>query len=186
MNTVDSTANPKAILILDIDGTINPFFARYTLEDNPERLPNFEEFRINSDSHGSASAFLPRNLLTNSFHKLEELGVELTWGSAWNGGSNLILEMLEISSKWPTIIFPEEIDFGMDVKSWKLSTVRKYIDENYSETVPLIWLDDEIFSDAELWIQSREGGGLMIRPERHRGLSEEDWAKIISFVGALA
>ena len=110
----DSLEHPRAVLVLDIDGTINPFFARHTLESNPEKLPGFEEFRIDSELHGPASAFLQTEVLTDTFRKLQSLGVELVWGSAWNEGSNLILEMLQTTEAWPTIIFPEEMNFGMD------------------------------------------------------------------------
>lgn len=181
----DNSESPRAILVLDIDGTINPFFARYTLESNPEKLPGFEEFRIDSEVHGPASAFLQTDVLTDTFRKLQSLGVELVWGSAWNEGSNLILEMLQVPEVWPTIIFPEEMDFGMDIQTWKLSTVQEYIECNYTEDVPVVWIDDEIFSDAERWLNSRSGGGLLFRPERHQGVTESHWEELLVFVKSL-
>lgn len=175
----DSVEHARAVLVLDIDGTINPFFARYTLESNPEKLPGFEGFRIDSERHGPASAFLQTDVLTDVFRKLQSLGVELVWGSAWNEGANLVLEMLGLSEVWPTIIFPEEMDFSMDIQTWKLSTVQEYIEAHYSEDVPVLWMDDEIFSDAEQWLNSRSGGGLLFRPERHQGLTESHWEQIL-------
>lgn len=181
----DNSESPRAILVLDIDGTINPFFARYTLESNPEKLPGFEEFRIDSEVHGSANAFLQTNVLTDTFRKLQSRGVELVWGSAWNEGSNLILEMLQVPEVWPTIVFPEEMDFGMDIETWKLSTVKEYVESNYAETVPVLWMDDEIFSDAERWINSRSGGGFLFRPERHQGITESHWEEVLGLVDRL-
>lgn len=181
----DSVEHPRAVLVLDIDGTINPFFARYTLESNPEKMPGFEEFRIDSDIHGPASAFLQTGVLIDTFRKLQALGVELVWGSAWNEGANLVLEMLGLSEVWPTIIFPEEMDFSMDIQTWKLSTVQEYIESHYAEDVPVLWIDDEIFSDAEQWISSRSGGGLLFRPERHQGVTESHWNQILELVTQL-
>lgn len=181
----DNVDSPRAVLVLDIDGAINPYFAKHTLETSPERLPGFEGFRIESEVHGIASAYLQTGVLIDTFRKLQSLSVELVWGSAWNEGANLVLEMLGLSEVWPTIIFPEEMDFSMDIQTWKLSTVQEYIESHYAEDVPVLWIDDEIFSDAEQWISSRSGGGLLFRPERHQGVTESHWNQILELVTQL-
>ncbi len=180
-------ADPRAVLILDIDGTINPFYARATLEDNPERLPGFEENSIRDKSYGDARVFLQTEELRASLLRLRELGVELVWGSAWNESSNLILRMLfpEGMENWPTIVFPDEVPFSFEIETWKLETVRSFIDKNYPTSVPLIWLDDEIFADAQHWLDGRPVQSLLIRPERHRGLTEKHWRSVESFVESL-
>lgn len=180
-------ADPLAVLILDIDGNINPFYARATLEDNPERLPGFREHSIQDESYGDARVFLQTEELRASLLRLRELGVELIWGSAWNESSNLILRMLfpEGMANWPTIIFPDEVPFSFEIQTWKLETVRSFIEENYHSSVPLIWLDDEVFADAQSWLESRTVPSLLIRPERHRGLTEDHWCSVESFVESL-
>lgn len=180
-------SNPRAALILDIDGTINPFFARQTLVERPEDLPGFEEHSFQDESYGEAHVFLQTAVLRAALQRLQQSGVELLWGSAWNESSNLILRMLfpEGAEDWPTIVFPEEIDFSFSVQSWKLSTVREFIEAHYDETVPLIWADDEIFEDAESWLTGRSGSGLLIRTDRHRGLTEAHWDQILHFVDSL-
>ena len=177
----------RAVLILDIDGTINPFFARQTLIERPEVLPGFEEHSFQDESFGEAHVFLQTAVLRSTLQRLQHIGVELLWGSAWNEHSNLILQMLfpEGAESWPTIIFPEEIDFSFSVQSWKLSTVREFIEARYAETVPLIWADDEIFEDAESWLTGRPGSGLLIRTDRHRGLTEDHWDRILRFADKL-
>lgn len=184
-STSDNVESPRAVLVLDIDGAINPYFAKHTLESHPERLPGFKGFRIESEVHGIASAYLQTEVLVETFKKLQALGVELVWGSAWNEGANLVLEMLGLSEVWPTIVFPEEMDFGMDIETWKLSTVKEYIESRYCESVPVLWIDDEVFSDAERWINSRSGGGLLFRPERHQGVTESHWEQILELVNQL-
>lgn len=178
---------PRGVLILDIDGSINPFYARHTLVDNPEKLPGFEEHSIQDERYGDARVFLQTAVLRDSLLKLQSLGIEPVWGSAWNESSNLILRMLfpEGAEDWPTIIFPEEIDFTPPIQSWKLATVREFIEDRYADSVPLIWIDDEIFGDAEEWLRSRSGHGFLLRPDRHRGATLEHWNEIVSFAGAL-
>jgi len=178
---------PRAVLILDIDGTISPYAARIILSERPGALPGFEEHSIEDVSYGKADVFLQTAVLKDALQRLQRSGVELLWGSARNESSNLILRMLfpEGAEDWPTIVFPEEIDFSFSVQSWKLSTVREFIEARYDESVPLIWADDEIFEDAEDWLNSRPGAGLLIRPDRHRGLTEAHWAQIFHLVDSL-
>lgn len=180
-------AAPRGVLILDIDGSINPFFARSTLEDHPEKLPGFEEHFLRDEAYGDARVFLQTAVLRDSLRRLQELDIELVWGSAWNESSNLILKMLfpEGAENWPTVIFPEEIDFTPPIQSWKLATVREFIEARYGDSVPLIWIDDEIFGDAEDWLRSRSARSYMLRPERHRGATADDWGSILGFAESL-
>lgn len=177
----------RGVLILDIDGTINPFYARHTIVDHPERLPDFEEYGIADSKFGKANVFLQGSVLADALLELQSMGIELVWGSAWNESSNLILKMLFLGAMedWPTIIFPEEIDFSPSVQSWKLSTVREFIGANYPDSMPVMWADDEIYGDAEAWLQSRGNHGLLVRPERHRGVTAENWAALLEFAKGL-
>lgn len=178
---------PRAVLILDIDGTINPYAARTILSERPEALPGYEEHSLQDEHYGEARVFLQTAVLRAAIQRLQHSGVELLWGSAWNESSNFILRMLfpEGMEDWPTIVFPEEIDFSFSVQSWKLSTVREFIEAHYAETVPLIWADDEIFDDAKGWLTGRSGSGLLLRTDRHRGLTEAHWEQIFRFVDSL-
>ena len=180
-------SSPRGVLILDIDGSINPFFARSTLKDHPEKLPGFEEHFLRDASYGDARVFLQTAVLRESIRELQELGIELVWGSAWNENSNLILRMLfpEGAEHWPTVVFPEELDFTPPIQSWKLATVREFIEEHYDSSAPLIWVDDEIFGDAEEWFRSRPARSYMLRPERHRGATADDWKSMVSFARSL-
>lgn len=175
------------MLILDIDGSISPFFARSTLEDHPEKLPGFEEHSLQDPSYGDARVFLQTAVLRAALLGLRELGVELVWGSAWNENSNLILRMLfpEGMENAPTVVFPDEMDFSFSIQSWKLATVREFIEARYDSSVPLIWVDDEIFGDAEEWFRSRPARSYMLRPERHRGATADDWDSILNFAQSL-
>lgn len=180
-------SSPRGVLILDIDGSINPFFARSTLEISPEKLPGFEEHFLRDPSYGDARVFLQTAVLRAALLRLRELDIELVWGSAWNESSNLILRMLfpEGMENAPTVVFPDEMDFSFSIQSWKLATVREFIEARYADSVPLIWIDDEIFGDAEEWLRSRSARSYLLRPERHRGATAEDWSSILSFVESL-
>lgn len=180
--------SPRAVLILDIDGNLNPYYARHTLKDNPERLPGFENHSISDPRRGAAAVYLQTAELRRRFRELRSAGVELLWGSAWNEGANLIFRMLFPEGDFedaPTVVFEDEIDFSFSVQTWKLATVRRYIEEHYEDSVPLIWTDDEVFEDAERWVYERPAPGLVIRPERHTGLQLQDWDTIATFVATL-
>lgn len=176
---------PRAVLILDIDGTINPFYARIAKEQGQPAFKDFSEYAIEDSVFGKASAFLEGELLKRIFGELKEAGVELVWGSAWNEGSNLVLSMLGIEDRWPTIDFSEGIDFSPSIMSWKLSTVRSYVENRYGDQMPLIWLEDELYEDAEAWLASRGSEQLSISPDRNRGLTRAHWQQVLDFVASL-
>lgn len=185
---MSSERDLRAVFILDIDGTINPFYARHRIVDHPEELPGFEEHTIEDASYGKANVFLQTAVLRSTLRRLQAEGVELVWGSAWNESSNLILRMLfpEGAESWATVVFPDEIEFSLSTQSWKLSTVREFVERHYGDSVPVIWADDEIFGDAESWLDGRSGPGILIRPDRHRGITDTQWSSILDFVDGLS
>lgn len=178
-------AKPRAVLILDIDGTINPFYARMAKEQGQAAFENFSEYAIEDGAFGKASAFLEGELLVRLFGELKAAGVELVWGSAWNEGSNLALSMLGSEERWPAILFSDGIDFSPSIMSWKLSTVRSYVETHYGGQMPLIWLDDELYEDAESWLASRGSEYLFISPDSNRGLTGSHWQQVLDFVASL-
>lgn len=182
-----SKFDPKAVFLLDIDGTINPYFAESTLKISPEKLPRFDEHYLEDDYYGVARVYLQTSVLRTSIDKLKKLGVEVIWASAWNQSANLLLNAIspDESQVWKTIVFPDEINFGLSIKTWKLSTVREFIESNYNDSTAIIWADDEVFDDAQKWLDSRLGSSLLLQPERHTGLTESDWDRLLSFAETL-
>jgi len=154
-------------IIIDIDGVLNPFYARYS------QLEGFTEY-----SAQKYSAFLNKELITSWFKKFKDADVNLVWGSAWFQESNLILEMLDMDEKWECIkISTEDVGLG----TWKIKSIRGWVEDNTSPNDLLVWIDDELEEDAFLWAAER-GNMLAIKPAKESGLGETDFQEIWDFL----
>lgn len=156
-----------AWIIIDIDGVLNPFSARY----NPQ-LQGFTEF-----SFGKNTAFLNHDLHTRWIQKLSQRA-SFVWGSAWAEESNDILRMLDQEGSWDWIPLQTE-DVGLG--TWKIKSVKRWVDENVPTDELVVWIDDELEGDAFTWAQQR-GNMLAVQPDKFRGLQEEDFQQILLFL----
>lgn len=178
----------KPVFILDIDGVINPFYARLSKESSHDCIPEFEEYPILNSSMkdvSTSTVFLNKVQLNKYFDLLEILAVPV-WGSAWNENANLIHSTIHRSgSNWPNINFDPISPFGFNVKTWKLPTVKEYVEENFRNERPIIWIDDELEEDAFEWVANRPGGGLAIKTKNNLGLTEAQWREIYNYALSL-
>ena len=152
-------------IIIDIDGVLNPFYAR----QNPEL--GFTWFE--KDNKG---VFLKPDMHEPWLKKLAE-HADFIWGSAWAEGSNLLLEFLDIAPAWDWIPLDTE-DVGLG--TWKFKSVKRWIEANAPDE-KIVWLDDELEGDVFAWAEER-GNMLAIAPERYTGLTEQDFQTIHDFV----
>jgi hypothetical protein len=153
------------IIIIDIDGVVNPINARYT------NLPGFfehedERFRafLNPEVHGSWITELSKDAC-------------FIWGSAWEEHSNAILRMLKIDQEWDWIPMDYE-DVGLG--TWKIKAIRRWVEQNAPDE-KIVWIDDELEQDAFKWAEER-GNMLAIAPNSHTGLTAEELEQVVSFV----
>jgi len=153
-------------IIMDIDGVLNPFGARYNAQLGFTWL-----------ERNNTGVFLEPDMHTRW---LKELSKDATfvWGSAWAEGSNLILELLELDMKWDWVPLETE-DIGLG--TWKLKSVKSWVEENVPAGEKVVWLDDELEGDAHEWAETR-GNMLTICPDRYQGLTEEDFQNIHTFI----
>lgn len=146
-----------ATIIFDIDGVLNPFDARF------KYVPGYFEH-----SNGQNNVFLNPDLMNPFLDDLEAAGHNIIWGSAWEDRSNQILEMLGRTSSWDYIPLDTE-DVGLG--TWKIKSVRRWVDANLPDNEPIIWIDDELEADAWAWGAER-GNMLCISPKQYEGLDE--------------
>lgn len=152
-------------IIIDIDGVLNPFDARYS------GIPGFSEH--NAEKY---HVFLNPEMHVKWLNKFRE-NHTLIWGSAWAEKSNLILQMLGIDDHWEWIPLDKE-DVGLG--TWKIKSIRRWV-ETLPETESIVWLDDELEGDAHKWSATR-GNMLTINPDRYEGLTEKHFQTIDEFL----
>lgn len=133
-------AEAKPLLLLDVDGPLNPFGATkpdgYTAHKLPTAGQTFNVW-LNHD-HGA---------LLLDF--AEQHGAELVWCTTWEHDANVCIG--------PHIGLPElpVIEFGFTAHQWKFNAVLDYAADR-----PLAWLDDDflMFPQERAWFEEQRAG----------------------------
>lgn len=155
-----------AYIIMDIDGVLNPTGAQHN--------PNLVGFiRMSADN---AVAYLNPETHVRWINELSD-HAQFIWGSAWAEQSNLILEMLNLPDRWDHIPLQYE-DVGLG--TWKIKPIRRWV-EALPADERIVWIDDDLEPDAFAWAEQR-GNMLAIQPAPHRGMTEEDFQSILTFL----
>jgi hypothetical protein len=138
------------LLLLDVDGVLNPFAA-------PACPPGYIE-------HALFPGEEPVRLRTEHGPWLRELAevFELTWATAWGGEANRLLCPLLRLPDLPVIGFPPAPFHPRD----KLPPI-----VSYAERRPLIWMDDQFTPEAHAWAAARPVPTLLIGIEPAEGLT---------------
>ena len=114
----------KPLLLLDIDGVLNP------LSNNPP--PGYQTYWID----GYSVALSERH--GRWFRELHDL-FDIVWASTWEHSAN--------ESVGPLLGLPQlgVVEFGEDRvgDTWKLQAVVAYAEDR-----PLVWIDDMLYDDA--------------------------------------
>lgn len=142
----------KPLLLVDVDGVLNVFYAshRQDLEEHTAlkytiyTSPKFGEWLLS---------------LTDLY--------DLVWATTWEDDANKwISPLVGLPSDLPVIHMGSKNfdNFG----TWKLPNIQKYVGEYQA----FAWLDDDLWEDADNWVKSREGKGLLIRVNPMTGLTE--------------
>lgn len=160
----------KPLLLLDVDGPLNPFRATkpegYVMHTLPTAGHSFKVW-LNPD-HG-------RMLLDFA----EEHGVELVWCTTWERDANAHIG--------PNIGLPElpVIEFGFTATDWKFGAVLKY-----AAGRSLAWLDDdfELFDPEQQAFLKRRGDipTLLRLVSPSTGITEDDLAAVARWLTAAA
>lgn len=157
----------RNLTIIDIDGVLNPFYARQS------QLEGFQEFILPNNLH---SVFLNLKLQVPYLKQMNEMS-EIVWGSAWGANSNMLSEYLGLEQlQWIPI---SNTDVGLG--TWKIKSIRKWVEEHDGEYDKVIWIDDELESDAFEWAKER-GRMLAVAPDRVNGLTKNEFESIVNFL----
>lgn len=164
-------ARPRGpYLLVDVDGVLAPIvfgnappgYARHTV-----RLP------------GGA----PHDVWLNPEHGrwLRTLGksFELVWATGWQHHAPRLLSPLLGLPSMSVIEFTNRPQVGVPL--WKLPDVIAFVGE-----APAAWIDDDLDSAVEDWMQQREPATLLIKTERSIGFTFEHFRKLVEFGAELA
>jgi hypothetical protein len=148
------------ILLLDVDGVLNPYptcppgFAEYALfpnDDEPVRL---------AAVHGSW---------------LHELGrcFKLVWATSWGSEANRLLCPLFELPELPVIAFPEA-PFDPAAKTPAIDA--------FVGNQPVAWVDDVITPEARLWAAGRKAPTLLVDVDPAAGLTRPAVDRMLEWV----
>jgi hypothetical protein len=158
------------ILAVDIDGVISLFGFDQTEpgRGGPNSAPG-EFHLIDGMLHCIALDTGPR---------LERLSktYELIWASGWEDRANDHLPGILGLPQFPYLTFDGRARFG--TAHWKLQAL-----EEYAESRPLAWIDDNLDPSCQEWAEKRSSPTLLVPTESDIGLLDvhveviEQWAK---------
>jgi hypothetical protein len=138
------------LLLLDVDGVLNPFGA--------DRCPSgYEEFDFFPDEE-------PVRLCRAHADWLRELGerFELAWATGWGAEANHLLAPVLQLPQLPVIGFPP-IPFE---PREKVPAIARYVGSR-----PTAWIDDALTPEARAWATAREVPTLLIDVDPAEGLT---------------
>ena len=158
------------ILAVDIDGVISLFGFDQPEpgRGGPNNAPG-EYHLIDGMLHCIAMDNGPRlNRLAKSY--------ELVWASGWEDRANDHLPGILGLRQFPYLTFDGRARFG--TAHWKLQAL-----EDYSDSRPLAWIDDNLDDSCHEWAEKRPAPTLLVPTESDVGLLDvhveaiEQWAK---------
>lgn len=159
----------KPLLLIDVDGVLNPYKAHRC----PEGFVEHEYY----DEDGSSY-----DIRLNPEHAawLAELAevFELVWATTWEHKANEFIAPNLSLPQLPVIEFDQGAT-GYN-RTWKLVTIVEYIGDR-----PAAWIDDELFRDAKLWAQDR-GDTLLVSPNPGIGMDRSHVEKLLRWATSLA
>lgn len=153
------------VIIFDIDGVFIPFYARHN--------PNTEFIFVGSEKTGE---FLHPTMQLPWLQQLSSQA-KLVWGSA-REHPNAVLTLLKHPGEWEQIPLSRE-DVGLG--TWKIKSVKKWVEEHVPAEEKLVWVDDELEEDVLRWFEAR-GNALAVIPTRDEGLTQEGFNRIQEFL----
>lgn len=140
----------RPLLLLDVDGVLNPFAA----DACP---PGYTE-------HALFPGEEPVRLCAAHRAWLRELAApfDIVWATAWGAEANRLLAPLLSLPELPVISFPPVPFEPLE----KLPAIRRFAGRR-----PLVWMDDVITAEATIWAARRRVSTLLIGADPAVGLT---------------
>ncbi len=166
------------MLLMDVDGPLNPFRASWFANAVPAEGYGFHKLKPAGDQTYTVA------LNPTHGRRLRELAslYELVWATTWGEDANrLIAPILGLPVDLPVIGLPQPRVL-MSGRSWKAEVIAEWCGGR-----PFAWFDDEINRPTRTWLASRSrvGPHLAHRVPARIGLTEPDFNAIFAFAQSL-
>ena len=158
-------ADPRPVLLVDVDGVLNPWNAPHTPDGYGEYHFFPGEPVLLSPGHGE--------LLTSLMP-----AYELVWATAWEHRANRLISPVLALPELPVIEFPLS---GNDLFFRKLPAVAEAVGDR-----PCAWIDDEHQTDHYTWAEQRAAPTLLIDIDPAVGLTRDVIATLADWAAGLA
>jgi hypothetical protein len=145
-------------LLLDIDGAFNPFLASDLRERNFISYQNgWVNWHIDLNHHAS-------------WMREIEGQTNIVWASTWEEESNHLAAMFGMEdANLPHISLQMTT-----APTWKLHSIKTWVEENVERRDRVVWINDEIHNDAFAWADEHPHVKI-IKSNPAIGLTLEDW-----------
>ncbi|MEU3919098.1 HAD domain-containing protein [Streptomyces sp. NPDC029004] len=166
----------KPLLLIDIDGPLNPYAAR------AQRRP--EGYRTHRMRPSGWTDGKPLRVWLNPEHGVELLALaeayELVWATTWKGEANEWIGPHLGLPELPFIDWPQMHGKAPRGTFWKT----QYILE-YAAGRPFAWVDDEITALDQEWVAQRHlAAALLLRVHPGIGLTRPDFDALADWAAA--
>lgn len=157
----------KPLLLVDIDGVLNPHLQRGIELPSHFQLYQVGGQRVHlSGLHGKWLRALSDNY-------------DLVWATTWEADANApIAPLIGAPDDLPYISFT---DRDADDWTWKLPAVDAFVGDR-----PVAWLDDDPGEGADAWAAQRPVATRLLIPDRHLGWRWDEYERLITFAKELS
>lgn len=176
----------KPLLLLDVDGPLNPYAAKPT-----KRPEGYDTHRFHPKGFEYGKGL---RVWLNQTHgpKLLDLGYEIVWCTAWENEANVYigphielpeLPVINFGSANP-VILGAEVSYNAELH-WKTGRIAYVMAKQYPKR-PFIWVDDEVRHQDKVFLTSATGSKVEIfKISPALGLLDEDFKAMKAWKEAL-
>ncbi len=168
------------LLLLDVDGPLNPFAARWRLRPRGYTTHRFKPANwLARHAPLPAEDVRPLRVWLKPGHgvQLTALPYDLVWATTWMHGANEHIGPVLGLPELPVIEWRELFTPGPQGAHWKLPRIVEWAGGR-----PFAWVDDGITDDDKLYVsEHHDGPALLHWVDPGRGLRAKDFAALRSW-----